>query len=202
MRTISRTDPGELLFGKTRGAILSLLLSRPDEFFYVRQIAHDTAISIGAVQRELGHLHGAGIILRTQRGNQVLYQANREGPIFSELSSLVAKTVGIFRVLGTTLLPFQEKIDWAFVYGSVARQQQTAGSDVDLMIVGAVSLDELLPQLVQAESALGRSVNPTVYSRSEFIEKIQHKNHFVSSVLAAPKVTLAGEQVHEFREVE
>src|SRR5438094_5303258 len=168
MSTTSLTD---LLFGRTRGAVLALLYGRAEHSFYTREIAREVGASVGAIQRELENLSQVGLILRKSVGNQVFYQANRDMPIFPEMRGLINKTIGIFGILGSALRPLSKQIVAAFVYGSVARKQETAQSDVDLMVVGKVTLDEVLSRLSTVEKGIGRSINPTVYSVAEFKSK-------------------------------
>ena len=119
MRTTANSA-GNVLFGQTRGGILALLYGHIDESFYVREIARHLGTSVGAVQRELAKLSEVGLINRSGVGNQVFYQANRNSPVFGEMRALVAKTVGIFRVLSSALEPLANRIAVAFVYGSIA----------------------------------------------------------------------------------
>ncbi len=191
-----RTEPnalGDLLFRQTRGRVLGLLFGRPDEMFYMRQIAREVGVSAGAVQRELEGLAQVGLVERSDSGHQVYYQANRQHPVFAELQSLVAKTVGVFRLLRSALAPLAGRISRAFVYGSIASRKENAGSDVDLMIVGDVTLDEILAQLAPVERTIGRAINPTVYSRQEFDSKLKSGNHFLTSVMRGERVVLIGE---------
>jgi len=180
------------MFGRTRGAILALLYGRADQTFYTRQIAREVAASVGAVQRELKNLTKVGLVIRTALGSQVFYQANRDAPIFSEMHSLVNKTVGIFSMLRSALRPLSTQVAVAFVYGSVARQAETAQSDIDLMVVGKASIDDVISHLASVEKNTGRPINPTVYSVSEFKAKIADGNHFLRAVLKDPKVFLVG----------
>lgn len=184
---------GDILFGQTRGRVLALLYGTPDRAFFVREIARATDTSVGNVQRELETLAGVGLIDRSTIGRQVFYTANRNQPIFEELRSLVAKTSGIFHLLGSALAPLASQISSAFVYGSIARGDDTAQSDVDLMVIGDLTLDELLAQLAPAERVLGRAINPTLYSLKEFQTKVQAGNHFLDSVMRSKKVILIGE---------
>jgi uncharacterized protein len=185
---------GDLLFGQTRGRILALLYSMPDQSFFTRQIARQVGTSVGTVQRELETLSQVGLIERSSTGMQVFYQANRVHPAYAELHSLIAKTTGIFHILRSVLAPLARKIAFAFVYGSMARGDESAGSDVDLMVIGNVSLDELLTQLTSAERDLGRSINPTVFSLKEFKSKLKAGNHFLKSVMRGEKVLLIGDE--------
>ena len=184
---------GDLLFGQTRGRILALLYGHAGQTFYLRQISREIGASVGAVQRELETLSNIGLIDRSNSGHQVYFQANRAHPVFAELNALVAKTVGVFQLLSSALAPFAKKISLAFVYGSMARQDEKAGSDVDLMVVGDVTLDEVLEQLAPVERAIGRSINPTLYSIKEFKAKLKSGNHFLSSVLRGETVPLIGD---------
>lgn len=192
---------GNLLFGQTRGGVLALLYGSPDQSFFVRQIARQTGISsVGAVQRELETMAAVGLINRSTLGNQVFYQANREHPAYEELRSLIAKTVGVFHLLGSALAPLENRISLAFVYGSMARGEETAGSDVDLMVIGDVTLEEVLACLTPAERSIGRPINPTVYSLDEFKSKLHAGNHFISSVARGRNVFLIGNE-DELRKV-
>jgi predicted nucleotidyltransferase len=200
---IMRTAPnalGNLLFGQTRGRVLALLYGSPDQSFYIRQIARQTGTSVGAVQRELEALAAVGLLGRTALGSQVFYQANRTHPAYEELHSLIAKTLGIFHLLGSALAPLTKRIVFAFVYGSMARGEETAGSDVDLMVVGDVTLDEVLACLAPAERAVGRPINPTVYSLREFRSKLHTRNHFLNSVVRGTNLFLIGDE-DELRKV-
>jgi predicted nucleotidyltransferase len=185
---------GDLLFGQTRSRILALLYGMPDQSFFTRQIARQTGTSAGTVQRELETLSQLGLIERSASGKQVFYQASRKHPAYPELHSLIAKTSGVFHLLRSALAPLAKRITFALVYGSMARGDENAGSDVDLMVIGNVSMDELLAQLTSAERDLGRSINPTVYSPKEFKAKLQEGNHFLKSVMRGEKVLLIGDE--------
>lgn len=145
-------------------------------------------------QRELDTLAELGLIARSNVGKQVFYQVNRQHPAFGELRALVTKTVGTFDVLRTALAPIAQRIALAFIYGSGAKYEERTGSDIDLMIVGAVTVEEVLEKVASAERALGRSVNPTIYSVTEFKSKLTTKSHFINSVARGPKVFLQGDE--------
>jgi predicted nucleotidyltransferase len=199
MRT-DNTSLGNLLFGQTRGRVLSTLYGTPDEAFFVRQIARSVDVSVGSVQRELTTLAGAGLILRAQTGNQVFYRANRDHPVYIELHALLAKTTGVFHQLAEALTPLAEKIQFAFVYGSFARGEENAESDIDLMVVGSVTLDDLLERLAPVERTLHRPVNPTIYSQEELKVRLQADNHFLKAIQKGKNTFLIGDE-HEFRQL-
>jgi len=190
----------DLLFGQTRGAILALLYGHPDLSFYTRQIARKVDISVGAVQRELENLSKVGLVVRNSVGSQIFYRANRDAPIFREMQALVNKTIGIFSALRSALHPLAKRILVAFVYGSVAREEETAQSDVDLMVVGKATLDDVLSSLAAAEKSTGRPINPTAYSVAEFRSKLASESHFLTAALKGQKVFLLGNE-DELRKV-
>ena len=191
---------GDLLFGRTRGAVLALLYGHADQSFYTRQIAREVDASVGAVQRELENLSKVGLIVRSSVGSQVFYQAKRDSPIFREMQALVNKTIGVFSVLRSALHPLAKRVLVAFVYGSVAREEEKAQSDVDLLVVGKATLDEVLSRLSNVEKRIGRPINPTVYSVAEFKSRLASGNHFLAAVLKGQKVFLLGDE-DELRKV-
>lgn len=134
----------------------------------------------------------------SRRGHQTYYRANRKNPIFGELKSILTKTSGIRDILHEVLVPLADRIKLAFVYGSIARGAETASSDVDLTVVGKVSFADVVSALSQSEAKLGREVNPTVYSPSEFREKLAAKNHFLSAIAQNKKLFVTGDE-SEFR---
>ena len=185
----------DVLFGKARGAILALLYGHPDQSFYYRQITRQLdGVSDGALQRELDTLSRLGLIDRSTVGRQVFYRVNRNHPVFPELRALVAKTVGAIQVLRSALTSLANGISLAFIYGSMARQEERAESDIDLLIVGKVTPEDVIARLADVESSLGRAVNPTVYSVAEFKTKLGSGNHFLNSVVRGKKVFLMGDE--------
>jgi predicted nucleotidyltransferase len=189
-----RDNISQTLFGKTRRAVLSLLYSHVDDAFYLRQIVRAAGAGVGAVQRELLELTDAGIIQRLVRGRQVYYQANPQCPVFEELKSLVRKTVGIAAILQIALAPLADRIRVAAIYGSVARSEERRGSDVDLLVVGKVTFAEVVSALGQAQKAINREINPTVYPPSEFRSKLLAGHHFLNTILGKPILFLIGDE--------
>src|SRR5215469_1185109 len=191
----------DVLFGKGRGAILGLLYEHPDQSFYYRQLARELGdLSVGTIQRELDLLSQLGLIERSTLGKQVFYRANRSHPVFPELRALVAKTVGAIPMLRSALAPLSSQISFAFIYGSMARGEERAESDIDLIVVGKASLEDVLIRLSNIEASLRRAVNPTVYSPAEFRTKLTGGNHFLNSVVRGEKVFLLGDE-DELRKV-
>ena len=178
MRT-TPPDPAAALFGRSMRAVLGLLFGHPERAFYLREIARAAGTSPSSLQRELAALTAAGLALREVRGHQVYFRANPDAPLFAELRGIAVKSFGIAEVLRNALAPLGRKTRAAFIYGSFARSEARPESDVDVMVVGEARFAEVVDRLRATESALQRSVNPTVYPAVEFARKAQHR-HAVS----------------------
>jgi predicted nucleotidyltransferase len=183
----------ELLFGAYRRQVLSLLLLRPDENFYVREIGRLTGVPAGSLHRELKALTEAGLLVRVSAGNQVRYQASRDCPIYEELAAIFRKTSGLADVLRDLLSPLAEKISLAFVFGSVAQSNAKATSDIDVLVIGPVSFSDVVEACHRGREKLGREVNPVVMSRAAFHTKHRAQDRFISRVLKEPKIFLIGD---------
>ena len=191
-QTTLDTEPGALLFGKTRRHLLAWLYGHSDERFYLRQLVRLTGAAQGAVQRELQLLSRAGLVTRTVDGRQVYFQANRESPVYPELQQLLLKTVGAVDLIRQALMPIAPSIQVAFIYGSAAKGTVRAASDIDLAVVGSTSFTDVVSALADAQHRLGRDVNPTVYPVDEFRKKVRAGHHFLTTILREPKVFIIG----------
>ena len=182
------------LFGKARRAVLGLLLTHPDESFYLRQIVRAAGVGQGAVQREVRSLAEAGVLERFQVGRQVHYRANRDCPVHEELHSLMVKTAGVAEVVRGALSELADRIEVAFIYGSFATGEATAESDVDLMVVGTMSFSGVVEAIQSAQGVLAREINPAVYPPGEFRDKLQKNHHFLTRVMEGPKIWILGDE--------
>ena len=181
------------LFSNTQQRVLALLFGQPERSFFATELIGLAGGGSGAVQRELKRLDESGLVTVKWVGNQKHYQANPQSPIYAELCGIVQKTVGLAEPLRAVLMPFAKKIVAAFVYGSVAKRSDTAQSDIDLMVVSdSLEYADLFTALEGVATALGRTVNPTIYTPQELAKRVQQKNAFVTRVLAQPKVWLIG----------
>ena len=190
------------LFGKTRQAVLALLYGHADSSYYTKQILDTVKTGRGTVQRELKHLTDAGIITREVEGRQVYYRANDKCPIFDELKGIVRKTFGVADIIRQSLATKADRIRVAFIFGSTARSADDRKSDIDVMVVGAVSYGDTLNLLSTAEEKLGREINAVVYPLSEFRKKVRDDHHFVQTVLEGEKIFLIGDDIELGRLVE
>ena len=179
-------NAGQVLFPQVRLQVLRTLLLEPRKEWYLSQLARHVGAVPSHLHRELTALTGAGILTRRVEGRQTYYAANPRSPLLPELTGLVRKLAGAPAVLEAALGPLRSKIRCAFIFGSMARAAEQAESDVDLFVVGKLSLQDLLPALRRAERALGRPVNPTIYPPSELAKKFRSGHHFIRSVLQDP----------------
>lgn len=181
-----------LLFGAYRRDVLALLLLHPDLSLHVREIARITGKVPGTLLRELNQLADAGVLVRKPIGNQVHFQADPASPIYEELRGILKKTAGVADVLREALEPVAARVRSAFVYGSVARGDERAGSDLDVMVVGDVKFADLVKALSPARAGLRREINPNLYSPAEFRSKSARADPFLKRVLADRKIFLIG----------
>ena len=196
LRMMRKSRVLDTLFPRIRQAILAATVLHLDRWWYLSDLAKHLGVRPSSLQRELTALADAGILRRRHDGNRVYFQANPDCPFLPELQGLLAKTAGVVDVLREELEPFAARIDSAFIYGSMARAQEIATSDVDLMIIGQVGLAELAPALRGAEQRLSRPVNPSLYSLAEFVTKAQGGHPFIKTVLDGDKLFIFG-SLHE-----
>jgi len=192
---VEKARPGlaDALFAKVQQRVLGVLFGNPRRSFYANEVIGLARSGTGAVQRELARLEAAGLVTVTRVGKQKHYQANASSPVFEELRALVLKTSGLADLLRGALAPVAQSVRAAFVYGSIAKGEDTAASDVDLMVISdRLTYADLFAALEDASGQLGRKVSPTIYSSKELSKRIKQDNAFVTRVLAQPKLWLIG----------
>jgi predicted nucleotidyltransferase len=180
------------MFSPYRREMLARLLLRPDEQFHVRELARMTGISAGSLHRELKAMAESGLLVREKIGNQVFYRADTGCHIYDELAAIFRKTIGLASLLHNALSTLAGKIEVAFVFGSMASGHQTAGSDLDICVLGEVSLLEVVKALSSVQDALRREMNPVVTTVKKFSEQLVKQDRFVTRVLGEPKVFVIG----------
>lgn len=189
---IKNSSLAEALFTKTQQRVLGLLFGNPEQSYYTNEVVRYAEAGIGAVQRELKRLESAGLITSRRLGNQKHYQANRAAVIFEELHGIVIKTVGLSDLLRKALLPLQEQVELAFIFGSIAQGKERITSDIDVMVIGNASFEKVIHTIYDSQEALRREVNPVVMSASDFNSKILQGDRFVSRIVSEPKIFLIG----------
>jgi predicted nucleotidyltransferase len=192
---VARSGLADVLFTPVQGRVLGLLFGQPDRRFQSAELIRIAGSGTGAVHRQVSRLADVGLVTVTRLGNQKHYQANRESPVFGELHGLIVKTVGVAEPLRRALAPWARDIRAAFVYGSVAKHSDKAGSDIDLMVIsGTLRYADVFEGLQKAETVLARKVNPTVLTLGEWRAKRSRKDSFAARVAAQPKVFVIGSE--------
>lgn len=194
IRNMRKSALLESLFPKTRQGVLAATLTQPEKWWFLSELAEFMGTTPSSLQRELSSLVDTGILERRREGTRVYVRAEKRSPIYRELRGIIEKTAGIIPTIRITLAPIGRKIICAFIYGSLARAQEHATSDIDLMIIGQVGLSELTPALRKVERALGRDLNATTYSADEFHDKIEKNDHFLTAVLKRSKQFVKGSE--------
>ena len=181
------------LFTGTQQRVLGLLFGQPDRSFYATELINLAGVGSGAVQRELARLAQSRLVTVKPVGNQKHYQANPASPIYEELCGVVRKTVGLAEPLRAALAPLAAQIRAAFVYGSIAKKEDTASSDIDLMLVSdTLTYGDAILALQAATAQLGREVNPNIFTPPDFAKRLKEGGSFVSRVMGQPKIWLIG----------
>jgi predicted nucleotidyltransferase len=182
------------LFSDSQARVYRWLFGQPNRSFHLSELRRLTGLGSASLQRELRKLADSGLVSSERVGNLRCFRANPESPVLSELVTLTRKTLGLQPMLSDALAPLVPRLRAAWVYGSVARQTDTAASDVDVMVIGDdLTLREVLERLLPVEKELGRKINPTCYSVAEFASRRSEPDSFVSRVLAQPICPLIGE---------
>jgi predicted nucleotidyltransferase len=174
--------------------VLAALFLHPEKALHVRELARLASASAGSLHRELRSLHQLGLLLRSEIGRQVHYQANARSPVFAELAGLLRKTVGVGDVLRDALATLGDGVELAFVYGSIASGTESPRSDVDVMVLGSAGFADVALALTEAQAFIGREINPTPMSVAEFTRNLKEGQGFASNVAASPKIWLKGDE--------
>jgi predicted nucleotidyltransferase len=182
---------------KTRATILRIFFNDPEKEYYLRQLESLTGYSVGNIRREVLALEAGGLLHARYLGKIRLYKLNISYPLYSEVKSIVRKTVGIEGSIGSAL-EHLDGVEFAFIYGSFAEDRERSSSDIDLIIIGAVSPKKISSLLYEKQSEIGREINSTVYSKEEYSKRLRQKNHFISAVTDAKKIFVKGD-AGEFR---
>jgi predicted nucleotidyltransferase len=185
------------IFSESQARVFRWLFGQPERSYHLSELRRLTGLGSASLQRELNRLADAGLVRSERIGNLRRFQANPQSPVFGELVGLTRKTLGVVPMLAEALLPLVPSLQAAWVYGSVAKQTDTAQSDIDVMLVGEnLSLSSILELLIPLESQLGRKINPSCYTPAEFERRRAEPDSFVNRVLAQPILPLIGD-AHE-----
>ena len=194
MLSAMNKQPIEFMFSPYRRQVLAALFLHPDEQFHIRELARMTGVSAGSLHRELKAMAESGLLLRKKVGNQVFYRVDIDCPICEELAAIFRKAMGLVPMLQSALSPMSDRVDLAFVFGSMASGRQHAGSDLDICVLGNVSLLDVVKALSSVQDAVRREVNPIVMTSKKFAQRLAKKDRFAMRVLAEPKLFIKGNE--------
>jgi predicted nucleotidyltransferase len=181
----------EIFSSKIRSEIFRLLFGISNEPLHMREIERRSGLSIGTIQQELKKLVRLELVKTRRDGNRLYHEANKEHPLYPDIRNLVLKTAGLSEVIRRTLTP-DPSIKIAFIFGSIARQEEKGKSDVDLMVLGEIGLRQLTGLLSGVSEQIGREINPYAMNIKEFLKRKSAKDHFLTQVLESPKIFIVG----------
>ena len=189
----SRVSIADALFIRTQQRVLSVLFGNTERSYYASEIIGRAQVGSGSVQRELARLEASGLIVSERIGNQKHYRADERSPVFEPLRTLVLRTSGLADVVRDALAPLAPQLFAAFVFGSIAKQEDNASSDIDVLVVSdSLTFADLFGALESAARDLGREINPTVHSRLEIVSLRRKKNSFIERAMEQPKIWIYG----------
>lgn len=194
LRSICMTSFAALFPSPVMVDVLCFFLTHPEEEVYQRSLAEKTGHSLAQVQYALERIEEAGLVTKKKSGNRLYYKAERSHPAFEDLKRAFLKTVALGDVIREALKPLEKKIQFAFVYGSIATGQDRPDSDIDLLLIGSVSLKDIANAMADLSEKLKREVNPVNYTRETFVERVKEGNRFTLELLETPKIWLMGNE--------
>jgi predicted nucleotidyltransferase len=180
----------EILSSRARAEIFRLLFRGANEEFHVREIQRRSGLNDRTIRQELQKLVRLDLIKGRRDGNRIYYGANRENSLYADIRNVVLKTIGLADALKDALK--DDRIRIVFVFGSIAKGEEKAESDVDLMVIGDLGLRHLTKLLSGVSEKIGREINPHVLAENEFQKRIESKEHFIANVLKSPKIFIIG----------
>lgn len=180
----------DIVSSRRKAEVLRLLFGVEPKEVYLRDLARQAGLALRTVQQELAKLGSAGLVTSRRDGNRLYYQANRKSPVYGDLRNIVLKTAGLADVLRTAL--HGADVELAFVFGSIAAGSAQSESDLDLLVIGPLGLRRLTKALHGTALKLGREINPHVLTRGEFASRKRSGDHFISSLLASPRLFIIG----------
>ncbi len=178
---------------KTRKELFRLYFTNPESEYYLRELERLLDIPVSMIRQELVRLEEEGIFNSHRKGNLVYFSLNKSYPLFDELKSIIFKTIGVKGLIKQSLEKIRD-IEAAFIYGSFAKNEEKATSDIDLCLVGDINEDNIIKEIRSLEKALKREINHTLYTRKEFERKRRQKDNFILDLLENKKIFLVGSE--------
>ncbi len=181
----------DLFASRTRAHLIAAFTMRPGERLYLREVARLIKADVRAVKVELDRLERLGFLKSQASGNRRYMQVNQGFPLYPELKAMALKTIGLGENLRAALAELSG-IQFAFVYGSVAKGDEAAASDLDLFITGRVSGPMLHKALSKTKATLQREINTSRFTVEEVRNRLKKGDSFIKDVLNGPKIFIIG----------
>src|SRR5467141_3826170 len=176
---------------KARQQVLAYYFTNPTARHHLRDLAEMLKIDPSNLSKDFGRLEREGLFRSEVSGRQKYFQLNRQYALFDEVRSIVAKTIGVVPLLAQFFKKI-EGIEAAYLYGSFARNQQDAASDIDVLVVGKPPDEALAEVARKLEQQLGREINYTVLSGKELESRRARKDTFLENVWHNRRISLVG----------
>jgi len=186
-------DMQKIFKSKVRKEIFRIFFTNPDKEYYLRELERMLGIPVSMIQRELRNLEKAGVFSHRKQGNLVYYSINKNYPLFDEFKSIIFKTIGVRGLIKENLNKLSG-LKVAFLYGSFAKNEEKADSDIDLFLIGSIDERRLVTEINHLEKILKREINYTLYKPAEFHKKLQKREGFIIDVMENPKIFLIGDE--------
>ena len=181
-----------LIGSKGKVALLSALLDGKQRRIHIRELARNSGLSAPSLMREAKSLVRIGLLREERDGNRVDYLANVDSPLYTSLSELVCRTTGPELALRESFA--ESDNDVVFIYGSRAKGNERTDSDYDVFGIGREGLRKTAARVGEVANRIGIEVNPYVMATKEFKQRLSVGDHFLSEVMASPKIFLKGDE--------
>ena len=179
----------DFLLSKRQQKMLAAMLLSPERQFGTNELIALGGPGVGAGRNVIKAFEKSGVVVKAVRGNQLLYSINRGHPIYAELWSICMKTFGIADVVAQALQPFRDRVEAAFIFGSIARGSDRPDSDVDLMVVGDIDVFELGPAVERLQEVLGREVDPSLHTSADWMKLTADR---VAAIMKEDRIIVIG----------
>jgi uncharacterized protein len=183
----------QVLSSQVRAEIFRLLFNGNKSAIHLRDLQRKSQLSIGTIQKEIGHLKELDLVIPERDGNRLYYTANTSHPLYKDICGLVEKTSGIVEKLKDVLGKIKE-VECAFIFGSLAKGEEKSHSDIDLIIIGDVGQRALSSKFKEVTEQTEREINPHIYSMKSWKDKLKKKDHFIKTILNDKKIFLIGDK--------
>ncbi|NTF23597.1 nucleotidyltransferase domain-containing protein [Agrobacterium rubi] len=181
----------DFMLSERQQRVLSALILHPGRQYGTNELLAIAGSGVGAGRNVIAGLEKSGIVLRAIRGNQVVYSINTGNPIYSELRAICLKTFGMKEVVADALRQFGDRIQLAFMFGSIVKGTDRPDSDVDLMVVGDVDVFELAEATEKLQAILGREIDLNLHSPEEW--KQLASDRVIGAIMKEDKIMVVGE---------